>query len=80
MWRVEFTIEPFVEGRPGRHVTEAIDAARAHVGDVSDIEVGPFGTTCEVGGRDAGALVAAVTDAAVANGATHVSLHVERVD
>ena len=29
--RIEFTIEPFVEGRPGPHVTEAIAALRVPV-------------------------------------------------
>jgi uncharacterized protein YqgV (UPF0045/DUF77 family) len=72
--RVEFTIEPFIEGSPGEHVTSAIDAARDRGGDV---EVGPFGTVCDVADDDAGPLVMAVVDAAVAHGATHVSLHVE---
>ena len=70
---VEFTIEPFVEGRPGPHVTAAIDAARQY--DI-DIEVGPFGSSCTVAIGGVGALVAAVSDAAFAHGATHVSVHV----
>lgn len=72
---VEFTIEPFVEGRPGPHVTAAIDAARQY--DI-DIEVGPFGSSCTVAIGGVGALVAAVSDAAFAHGATHVSVHVAR--
>lgn len=72
---VEFTIEPFVEGRPGPHVTAAIDAAREH--DV-DVEIGPFGSSCAVAIDGVGALVAAVSDAAFANGATHVTVHVAR--
>jgi uncharacterized protein YqgV (UPF0045/DUF77 family) len=72
---VEFTIEPFVEGRPGPHVTAAIDAARLH--DV-DVEIGPFGSSCTVAIEGVGALVAAVSDAAFAHGASHVSVHVAR--
>ena len=72
---VEFTIEPFVEGSPGPHVTAAIDAARA-LG--ADVEIGPFGSSCAVDLGAVGALVASVTDAAFANGASHVSVHVAR--
>jgi uncharacterized protein YqgV (UPF0045/DUF77 family) len=72
---VEFTIEPFVEGRPGPHVIAAIDAAREHDGDV---EIGPFGSSCDVALEGVGALVAAVSDAAFAHGATHVTVHVAR--
>ena len=73
MAHVEFTIEPFVEGQPGPHVTAAIDAAR-QLG--FQVDVGPFGSSCTVESADAGAVVAAVTDAAIAKGATHVNVHV----
>jgi uncharacterized protein YqgV (UPF0045/DUF77 family) len=73
----EFTIEPFVEGQPGPHVTSAIAAAEA-LGIVAD--VGPFGTTCEVPTARSGAVAEAIISAAFANGATHVSLHAERLD
>jgi uncharacterized protein YqgV (UPF0045/DUF77 family) len=72
---VEFTIEPFVEGRPGPHVTAAIAAAEAFG---LDVEVGPFGSAVSVDLDDVGAVIAALTDAAMANGATHVSVHVAR--
>jgi uncharacterized protein YqgV (UPF0045/DUF77 family) len=72
---VEFTIEPFVEGRPGPHVTAAIAAAEACG---LDVEVGPFGSSVVVDLTEAGAVIAALTDAAMANGATHVSVHVTR--
>lgn len=72
---VEFTIEPFVEGRPGPHVTAAIDAARGHG---ADVEVGPFGSSCTVDLDTVGSVVRSVTDAAFANGASHVSVHVAR--
>lgn len=73
MAHIEFTIEPFVEGRPGPHVTAAIGAVEA-LGIAVDI--GPFGSSCAVDATDAGAVVSAVTDAAMANGATHVNVHV----
>ncbi len=67
----EFTIEPFVEGDPGPHVREAIAVAEAAG---LDVEVGPFGTAVE---GDVTAVLDAVDGvirAAVANGATRVSL------
>ncbi len=72
---VEFTIEPFVEGRPGSHVVAAIAAVEARG---LDVEVGPFGSSVVVDLRDVGSVIAALTDAAMANGATHVSVHVAR--
>lgn len=71
---LEFTIEPFVDGAPGPHVTAAIEAAEA-LG--ASVEFGPFGSACEVPVDLAGAVAAAVVSAALANGATHVSLHAE---
>ena len=72
---VEFTIEPFVEGRPGPHVTAAIEAARTHG---VEVDMGPFGSSGSVGLDAVGALVASVSDAAFANGATHVTVHAAR--
>jgi len=72
---VEFTIEPFVEGSPGPHVTAAIDAARGHG---AEVEIGPFGSSCTVGLDVVGAVVRSLTDAAFGNGASHVSVHVAR--
>ena len=71
---VEFTIEPFVEGHPGPHVTAAIAAAE-QLGVA--VDVGPFGSSCEIAAEHAPDVVAAVVRAAFANGATHVSLHAE---
>lgn len=73
MHRIEFTIEPFVEGRPGPHVTDAI-AAIEILG--IDVEVGPFGSSCVAPTERVGEVVAAVTTAATARGATHVHLDV----
>jgi uncharacterized protein YqgV (UPF0045/DUF77 family) len=56
-------------------VTAAIDAARRHG---ADVEVGPFGSSCEVGLDDVGSLVGSVADAAFARGASHVTVHVAR--
>jgi uncharacterized protein YqgV (UPF0045/DUF77 family) len=71
--RVEFTIEPFVEGQPGAHVTEAIAAVRA-MG--IEVELGPFGTGCSVDDDQSAAVVAAVVRTAFANGATHANIDV----
>jgi hypothetical protein len=73
---LEFTIEPFVEGQPGPHVTSAIEAAQAFG---YEIDFGPFGSSCTIPEARAGEVVRAVLDAALANGATHVSLHTERL-
>ena len=73
---LEFTIEPFVEGEPGPHVMKAIEAAQA-LG--FDIEFGPFGSSCRVPVKQAGEVTKAVVEAAFRNGATHVSLHTERL-
>lgn len=69
---VEFTIEPFVEGAPGPHVTAAIAAAE-ELG--ATVEIGPFGTTLRATKGEVGRIVSALLDAAYANGATHVSIH-----
>lgn len=76
MHRVEFTIEPFVEGRPGPHVTAAIDAA---VTLGHDVEVGPFGSGCVVPTDEVAQVVAAVVRAAVAHGADHVNIDVQQL-
>ncbi len=76
MQRVEFTIEPFVEGSPGPHVTEPI-AAISSMG--VQVELGPFGTGCTVDEQRTAEVVAAVVNAAFANGATHVNIDVAHV-
>jgi len=73
---LEFMVEPFVEGRPGPHVTAAVDAARAAGGEV---EFGPFGSTCRADSASMPDILAAITRAAFANGATHVSMHVVKL-
>jgi isopentenyldiphosphate isomerase len=75
--RVEFTVEPFVEGNPGRHVTAPLDALRAL--DV-EVDFGPFGSGCVISSESAGEVVAAIVSAALANGATHVNIDVTEID
>lgn len=74
---IEFTIEPFTDGAPGAHVTNAVAAVES-LGVA--VELGPFGSSCEVDGERVGAVVSALMSAAYANGATHVSVHAERLD
>jgi len=73
--RVEFTVEPFVEGQPGRHVTAPIDAVRA-LG--VEVEFGPFGSECVTPADRSSAVVAAIVDSAFENGATHVTIDITR--
>lgn len=75
--RVEFTVEPFVEGQPGRHVTAPLDAVR-ELG--VEVEFGPFGSGCSVRTDQAAEIVAAIVGAALANGATHVNVDVSSID
>ncbi|HZQ56443.1 MAG TPA: thiamine-binding protein [Acidimicrobiales bacterium] len=73
--RLEYTVEPFVEGAPGPHVTAALEAASAAG---LDVEFGPFGTT--VAGAEADVLSAGdrIVRAAIGAGASRVSLQVVR--
>jgi uncharacterized protein YqgV (UPF0045/DUF77 family) len=70
---VEFTIEPFVPGEPGPHVQAAVEAAER---SGLAVDFGPFGTA--VTGEDEAVLTAVdrIVRAAVAAGATRVSLQV----
>ena len=77
MQRVEFFIEPFEEGRPGPHVTAAVDAVTAAGGTV---DFGAFSSTCQAADGEMPGVVAALLAAAFANGATHVRLSVDRVE
>lgn len=77
MHRVEFTIEPFEDGNPGPHVTEAIAGVEA-LG--ISVDIGPFGSSCVVEPRRSPDVVAAVLRHAFANGASHVNVDVGDVD
>ena len=72
---IEFTIEPFTDGAPGVHVTRAIEAVEA-LG--ISVEIGPFGSTVRVDASRAGEVLAALTTAAYAHGATHVTIDTEK--
>jgi uncharacterized protein YqgV (UPF0045/DUF77 family) len=75
--RVEFTIEPFVEGQPGPHVTEPIACieARGH-----HVDFGPFGSEFTTPSSETPEIVAEILRAAFANGATHVTIDVAAAD
>lgn len=73
---LEFTIEPFTEGDPGPHVRAAVAAAEAF--GVS-VDFGPFGSSCTVTQAQLAQVSGAIVAEAFANGATHVSLHAERI-
>lgn len=77
MLLLEFTIEPFVEGNPGPHVTAAVAAAEA-LGVV--VEWGPFGSSCTVSAQQVAGVAGAILAAAFEHGATHVSLHTALAD
>ena len=69
--RLEFFVEPFAEGRPGKHVRAAIDAVESHG---LSVDVGAFGTTT-TGSHDAVAeAVGDLVRAALENGADRVSV------
>ena len=74
---VEFTIEPFVDGHPGPHVRAAVEAATAAG---AEVDFGPFGSTGRATTESMPDVVAAITRAAFANGATHVTLNVSGED
>jgi hypothetical protein len=71
--QLEFTVEPFVEGLPGPHVTAAVSAAEA-VG--ATVEFGPFGSSCTASTEAMPLVISELVRAAFANGATHVTMHV----
>jgi uncharacterized protein YqgV (UPF0045/DUF77 family) len=71
--QVEFTVEPFVEGTPGDHVTAAVEAVRA-----SGLEpvMEPFGTVVSGGRDEVIRAVAAALEAAARSGADRVSMQI----
>jgi uncharacterized protein YqgV (UPF0045/DUF77 family) len=73
--RLEFTVEPFLEGSPGPHVLAALSEARRQG---FEPEMGPFGTTID--GEAARLLpgIGAILTAAVDAGASRVALAVSR--
>ena len=73
MLNVEFTVEPFVEGSPGAHVTAAV-AAVERCG--LSVEFGPFGSSFSVTKEQLPEVIAELMRAAYGNGATYVSVDV----
>ncbi len=71
--RAEFTVEPFVDGDPGPHVRAAITAAEA---TGAAVDVGPLGTTVEGEASVVLDAVDAITRAAMAAGATRLTLQI----
>lgn len=72
---VEFTVEPFVEGQPGPHVTQAVAAVEHH--GVA-VDFGPFGSTFTIDESAMPTVIGDMMRAAYANGATFVSVSVAR--
>jgi uncharacterized protein YqgV (UPF0045/DUF77 family) len=70
---VEFTVEPFVDGAPGPHVTAALEAARA---TGLEVDFGPFGTSVRGDDADVLAAMAPISEAAIAAGASRISFQV----
>jgi uncharacterized protein YqgV (UPF0045/DUF77 family) len=75
--RVEFTVEPFVDGAPGPHVTAALDAVRA-AGLVA--EMGPFSSFANGDQPVIADALAALVTAAFDSGATRLSIQLEAAD
>jgi len=73
--QLEFTVEPFVEGAPGRHVTAAVEAVESVGGTV---EFGPFGSSCSASEEAMPEVIAELVRVAFANGASHITMHVAR--
>ncbi len=73
----EFTIEPFDEGNPGQHVTDAISAVEE---TGLSVNMGPFGTSVEGTTKEVSHAVEAVLAASLAKGATRVTITVTQPD
>lgn len=73
--RIEFTVEPFVDGHPGAHVLAAWHAVEARG---CELEAGPFSSLVDVDEAQAHDVIADLLQAALASGATRVALQVER--
>lgn len=74
---VEFTVEPFADGEPGKHVTAAVEAVKSHG---IQVDFGPFGSMFWSTVAEVPEVIKSLISAAYANGATHVNVHVARGD
>jgi uncharacterized protein YqgV (UPF0045/DUF77 family) len=72
--KVEFTIEPFVDGELVERVTTTIAAIESM--GVS-VEVGPFGSSFVVGPEKVGDVIGVLVATAYGHGATHVNIDTE---
>lgn len=79
---VEFTVEPFHEGSPGPHVSEAIAVVESTMAPVeaASVDVGPFGTTVSGPGAVTLSALHTALEAALRNGASRISLQVTAID
>ena len=77
MLSVEFTIEPFVDGEPGVHVTAAVAAVEAHG---IAVDFGPFGSLFSVDTESLPVVVGDLLRVAYEHGATFVNIAVSRLD
>ena len=75
--RLEFTVEPFVDGQPGAHV---LATWRAVEGRGYKVEHGPFSSEAIVTAGEAPSLIQEILRAALWGGATHVSFQVDLLD
>lgn len=73
--RLEFTVEPFLEGSPGPHVRAAVDEAR-RLG--LEPEMGPFGTTVDGEAAQLLPALGAIVGAALDAGGSRVALAMSR--
>lgn len=76
MIKVEFTIEPFVDGDPPERVNKAI--AAVEVLGIA-VEIGPFGSSFVASQELVGQALSALITTAYQHGATHVSVDTEAV-
>ena len=74
--RIEFTIEPWVEGGHPRYVLAALAVAEA---SGLPVDLGPFGTGVEGDAASVYALVPELLEAAMSAGAGRVSLQISAV-
>lgn len=75
--RLEFFVEPFVEGRPGMHVRAAIDAVEVHG---MSVDVGAFGSITSGTPATVAEAVGDLLRVALENGADRVSVQVVTPD
>jgi uncharacterized protein YqgV (UPF0045/DUF77 family) len=74
--KVEYTIEPFVEGEIPARVTLAAAALEA-LG--ISVDIGVFGSSFEVDASQVGEAMSVLTSTAYAHGATHVTIDLEEI-